>query len=367
MGALAKPVFMKVREEQELFITLRQRVMELVEAMEGRRRWMIKAKAILFPLLYVAAYATALLWGSNVAVFYTCYFLLGCFLLLNFLNLIHDAVHHTLFEQSWLNRLYVCFFDVMGANSYIWKIRHIRLHHNYPNVMGWDSDFEQSPVARVFPHGAYSLMHKYQYLYLPLLYPLYLFNWLLVRDFKDFFFKSKLVWKVNPRIPVMEYVKLFAFKALFVGYTLVLPRLMLHLSWAQVLTAFMIMMLTASITSLVVLLSPHATPESEFPLPDEKGMLPDSWFRHQLSTTNDVSSDNWFIRFFMGSFNYHIAHHLFPHINHVYYPEITTLIASFAKEHHLPYRTFSLSHSLLNHYRLLKTNATHENIFDDTM
>jgi linoleoyl-CoA desaturase len=210
-------------------------------------------------------------------------------------------------------------------------------------------------------------MHQYQHLYLPLLYPLYLFNWLLVRDFKDFFITSRLVWKVNQRIPKMEYVKLFAFKAFFVLYTIVIPAIVLPLGWTEVLTAFGIMMFTASITSLMVLLSPHATPESAFPLPDEKGVLPDSWLLHQLTTTNDVSSDNWFIRFFMGSFNYHIAHHLFPHINHVYYPEVTSVIAAFAEEHQLPYRTFTLSDSLLNHYRLLKANALHDNIFEESM
>ena len=367
MGTLAKPVFKKVRGEQDLFICLRQQVMEVVVALEGRRWWMIKAKAILFPLLYLAAYTCALVWGNSVAVLYTCYLLLGLSIVLNFLNLIHDAVHHTLFAHPWLNRLYVYFFDVMGANSYMWKIRHIRLHHNYPNVLDWGSDFEQSPMARVFPHGAYSTMHRYQHLYLPLLYPLYLFNWLLVRDFKDFFIKSRLVWKVNPFIPKVEYIKLLLFKALFLFYTLVVPKLVLQVSWTQMLLAFILMMFTASLTSLIVLLSPHATPASEFPLPDERGVLPDSWFMHQLATTNDVSADNWFTRLFMGSFNYHIAHHLFPHINHVYYPEVTTVIASFAKEHRLPYRSFPLSHSLLNHYRLLKLNATNNNIFEEAM
>ena len=43
----------------------------------------------------------------------------------------------------------------MGANSYIWKIRHIRLHHNYPNVMGWDSDFEQSDTGKGFSTRAF--------------------------------------------------------------------------------------------------------------------------------------------------------------------------------------------------------------------
>ncbi|HWB28798.1 MAG TPA: fatty acid desaturase [Chitinophagaceae bacterium] len=366
METLSKPGFARVKADQDLFLQLRRQVNEKVEILE-RKRWpVVKVKALLFPILYITAYVSALVWGNNTAVLYISYFLLGCFLLLNFLNLIHDAVHNTLFKSKWLNETYVHFFDLMGANSYIWKVRHIRLHHNYPNVMGWDSDFEQSPMARVFPHGSFSKMHRYQHIYLPFIYPLYLFNWLLVRDFKDFFKKDTLVWKVNV-IPGIEYVKLFVFKAVFIFYIFFLPKLVLHITWGQMLIAFLIMMFTASVSSLIVLLSPHATPESDFPLPDGDNKLPSSWFIHQLTTTNDVANDSWFVRFFMGCFNFHIAHHLFPYVNHVYYPEVTKLIAGFARENNLPYRTFPLTTSLRNHYRLLKENAVHENIFEEVM
>jgi linoleoyl-CoA desaturase len=232
--------------------------------------------------------------------------------------------------------------------------------------MGWDSDFEQSTVARVFPHAPFSKMHKYQHIYLPFIYPLYLLNWLLIRDFKDFFNKEKLVWKVTT-IPAIEYVKLFLFKTAFLFYTIVLPVLFTNISWGQAVAGFFIMMFTASIISLLVLLSPHASVESEFPMPDDNGVMPTGWFRHQLNCTNDVKEDNWFIRFFMGCFNYHIAHHLFPSINHVYYPEVTQVIRSFAEKNNLPYRQFPLVTSLRNHYELLRTNAFQENIFEETM
>ena len=165
----------------------------------------------------------------------------------------------------------------------------------------------------------------------------------------------------------LEYVKLFLFKAAFIFYTLVLPVLFLHISWGQAVTGFLIMVFTASIVSLLVLLSPHASTESDFPMPDEEGHMPTGWFRHQLSCTNDVKEDNWFIRFFMGCFNYHIAHHLFPSVNHVYYPEVTQLIRAFATKNNLPYRQFPLVAALRNHYKLLRTNAFHENIFEETM
>lgn len=359
-----KPAFIKT--DEKLFQELRKEVFNTVKSLQPHKQFQITLKAILFPLLYLATYVLALEFGNNLAVLYTCYFFLGLLLVLNFLNLIHEAVHGTLFRNKRLNNWYIHFFDLMGANSYIWKIRHTRLHHNYPNVMGWDSDFEQSPVARVFPHGPFSSIHKYQHIYLPLLYPMYLVNWLLVRDFKDFFNKKQLVWKVAT-IPTIEYIKLFVFKAFFLFYTIVLPMLVLNISWGNAIVAFLIMIFTASIISLLVLLSPHANTESEFPMPDETGKMPHSWFTHQLSCTNDVEEDNWFIRFFMGCFNYHIAHHLFPSVNHVYYPEVTKIIQRFARKNNLPYKQFPLVISLKNHYLLLKNNAFHENIFEETM
>jgi linoleoyl-CoA desaturase len=364
-NSFTKPAFAKTQGE-ELFLQLKKEVHETVKTLQPHKQLQITLKAILFPVLYVATYLTAINFGYNIPLFYTCYFLLGLFLVLNFLNLIHEAVHGTLFRNKRLNNWYVHSFDLMGANSYIWKIRHTRFHHNYPNVMGWDTDFEQSPVARVFPHGSFSSMHKYQHIYLPLLYPLYLLNWLLVRDFKDFFSKKQIIWKAVT-IPKIEYIKLFAFKSFFLFYTIVLPKLILNISWAQAVIAFLIMVFTASIISLLVLLSPHASTESEFPLPDEKGKMHTPWFAHQLSCTNDVTEDNWFIRFCMGCFNYHIAHHLFPSVNHVYYPEITQVIQKFARKNNLPYRQFPLATSLKNHYLLLKNNAFHENIFQETM
>jgi len=363
---LTKPLFAKQKEE-DLFQELRKRVNETVKNVKPYRKNIIYVKAFLFPLLYFTCYVLALSFAPSSSMFYFFYFLMGVFLVLNYLNIVHEAIHSTLFKSNALNKLYIHLFDVMGANSYIFKIRHVRFHHNYPNVMGWDTDFEQSPLARVFPHGKFSALHRYQHIYLPFIYPLYLFNWLLVRDFKDFYKKHTTVKKLVSTIPFIEHLKLFLFKLLFVFYLVVLPVLLCGISYSQTFTGFLIMMFTASIFSLIVLLAPHASLESEYPMPDEEGHMPTSWLVHQLSCTNDVKNDNWFVRFFMGSFNYHVAHHLFPHVNHIYYPEVTRVIKTFARKHELPYRSFSLATSLKNHYLLLKHNAFHENIFEETM
>lgn len=365
MEKVTKPRYAKNGDEA-IYSQLRQDVSILVQQLEPKRRGSILLKAVFFPAMYLFTYTAILVTGNQPGILYTGYFLLGVFLVMIFLNIIHDAVHNTIFPNKKLNQGYVYLFDLMGANSFVWRQRHIRFHHNYPNVNGWDTDIEQSSLARIFPTGNALPIHRYQHIYMPLLYPLYLFNWLLVRDFKDFFNKKKTIWKLVS-IPRVEYVKLFAFKAFFLFYLIVLPKLVLDVSWWQVITGFVIMLFTASVFSLMVLLSPHANTGSEFPVPDGANSLPHNWMMHMLTTTNDVTNDNWFIRFFMGCFNYHVAHHLFPNVNHIYYPEVTRLLKKYAEKYNLPYRQYSLGDSLNKHYQLLKTNGVTEDIFEETM
>jgi linoleoyl-CoA desaturase len=359
-----KPQFPKAGNEG-VFRQLRKDVSDYVQQATPAHRPLILFKAFLFPVLYGLTYFCALYWGADPAVLYGCYFLLGLLLVTLFLNNIHDAVHATIFKSKKWNDAYVYLFDLMGANSFMWKLRHIRFHHNYPNVAGWDTDIEQSTLARVFPDGPYLKMHRLQHIYLPLLYPFYLPNWLLVRDFKDFFDRRRTVRKLV-EVPPVEYIKLFVFKAAFLFLMIGLPKLVLGVGWTEVLGAFLLLLFSASIFSLLVLLSPHANIHAEFPL-EKDNELPYDWMTHMLKTTNDITSDNWFTRFFMGCFNYHVAHHLFPNVNHVYYPQITHLLKDYAHRYHLPYREYPLWRSLKNHYRLLKQNRQPENFFEETM
>lgn len=365
MDKVTRPQYMKSGHEV-IFHQLRQDVNSLVAQLEPKRKRDIMLKALLFPILYILIYISILVWGNNPAVLYAGYLGLGILLVVIFLTIIHDAVHGTIFRNKKLNEWYVYLFDLMGANSYTWRMRHVRFHHNYPNVSGWDTDIEQSKLARIFPTDERLPVHRYQHIYLPLLYPLYLLNWLLIRDFRDFFNKKRTVWKLTT-IPKEEYIKLFLFKAIFLFYLIILPSWLLHVGWAKVVTGFLLMMFTASIFSLIVLLSPHANTHAEFPLPDDKNQLPHNWMMHMLKTTNDVQSDNWFTRFCMGCFNFHVVHHLFPNVNHVYYPEVTNLLKEYAARHNLPYKSYSLGTSLKNHYLLLKRNGVTEDIFEETM
>ena len=353
--------------QDNLFARLRAEAKEIVNDTSFKYKNEIVFKAVLFPALYFGAWIIAMVYGrQNHSILFVGYLAMGLLLVLNYLNVVHDAVHNTIFKNKRQNELYVYLFDIMGANSFIWKTRHILFHHNYPNVNGWDTDIDQSSIVKIAPHAASSKLHKYQHIYLPFIYPLFLFNWLLIRDFKDFFSRQRIVHK-KINIPFIEYVKLLLFKALFFTYMILLPVFLCKISAKTVLPAFIIMVLTASIFALIVLLPPHANIESDFPEPDKNNTLPYGWFMHMLRTTNDVNGENWFTRFVLGNFNYHIVHHLFPNIHHSFYPKITKKLKLIAIENNLPYRSYPLFTSLKMHYLLLKKNSGDFNIWEEDM
>ena len=362
---MEKPLYRKGGDE-EVFKELRRQANDVVAKLEPQRRKGIIFKTFLFPLLYFACWICGITYGSNAHLLYLCYMGMGIMLVLNYLNIIHDAVHHTIFKSRTINEWYVYLFDLLGANSFIWKMRHIRFHHNYPNVDGWDTDIDQSTLVRIAPQTPVSKFHRYQHIYLPFIYPLFLFNWLLLRDFKDFFVKSRTVHKLV-KIPKIEYLKLFVFKIIFFAYIIFIPKLLFDIPWLTIITAFILMIFTASVLALIVLLPPHANTESVFPVADEESKLPYSWFMHMLKTTNDINETNWFTRFVMGNYNFHIVHHLFPNIHHAFYPEITNELKLLCKQHNLPYRSYGLTEALRNHYMLLKQNGSGIDIWEEDM
>ena len=334
---------------------LKRKVDEILMVLPKQRALFAHLKAFLFTGLYVALYVLSIFYTSNVFLYYLLYGGMGMVAVLVFLNQIHEAVHGTLFKRSWQNQLILYFFDLIGANSFIWKKRHRILHHRYQNIAGWDSDIEQASLLRIYPHDEKKPIHSIQHKLIFILYPLYLVNWVFVRDFKDYFKNSQLIRKVC-KIPLSEYYKLFLFKFLFVFYLVVVPVL-IGAPFVQAFFAMLFMIVVAGSFSLLTLLTPHVNTSNQFPLPDQDGRMKESWLIHQFATTNDVSVNNWFTRNVLGNFNFHIAHHLFPNISSVYAPEVTKVIRDYAEENGLGYRSYPIKRALLLHYQLIRNNT----------
>jgi linoleoyl-CoA desaturase len=71
-------------------------------------------------------------------------------------------------------------------------------------VDGWDTDIEQSGLLLIVPWIKAKGVQKYQHRFFFLVYPLYLFNWMFIRDFRDFFDKERVILKTQGRIPVKK-------------------------------------------------------------------------------------------------------------------------------------------------------------------
>jgi len=313
-------------------------------------------KALLFLSVHLSLYILVFRSESKGLAFWALA-LMGPLSILIGINSAHDGAHGAVSKRKWVNKFFLRLLDLLGANSYMWKNRHVYSHHLFPNIMNCDADLKQNPMVRIFPDDEIKPHHRFQFLYAPLLYLLYTLNWLLFRDFKDFSLEN--IGSFRPgRHPKSEIVQLLFFKAIYLSYIICLPAMFSILTLPQVILAYILMNFLASLLITVALVPSHVAETSLFPLPDDKGMMPYSWSHHQVLTVIDFATTNRVLNFFFGGFNHHVTHHLFPHICHTHYPGITPIIRQTALEFGIPYKhEDSLVNAYVSHIYLLKKNG----------
>jgi linoleoyl-CoA desaturase len=351
-----RPRHIKLENDKYLFFELKKHIHEKMDTLPVSRVNQLKIKLFLYPLVYFGVYIFAQFRADNIALYYVLFSLMGFIVVVIFCELIHELSHNNVFRKSSNNRYALMLFDLLGANSYIWQQRHLKLHHHFPNVNGWDADIDQKGPLCIFPNEKNKSFQKHQHFYVFLLYPLFMLNWLFIRDFRDFFSKDRTVRKVA-KIPWVEYCKLFFFKAIYILIIVIIPMTLTDISVVQAIGGLLFLTISGSILAMIVLLTPHVNSSNEFPQLDLNDNINTTWFRHQLISTNDIDNSNWFTRNFLGNFNFHVAHHLFPNISCVYAPEITQVLKSFCKNNNLPYRSYPMSVAFKKHYELIKKNA----------
>jgi linoleoyl-CoA desaturase len=353
-------------DQNDFYHQLKGRIKPLMLLNERKASILTVIQTILFPSVYIVAYCLLLKFGKSLPWFYFFYALMGIMLPLTVLNIVHDALHHSLFKNARLNHFAVYFLDLMGGNSYVWGKRHVHFHHGYTNIPGWDVDLEKKKIFRLSPTDKLRPGHRFQHFYMPFVYLLFTFHWVVFRDFKDYFQKSSM-FRDEQKFPEIEYAKLIFFKIFYYGYIIVVPLMYLHVPWHHFLYAFLLLHAFASMITLMIILPTHWDEHAEFRLPNKKGQMKENWALHQLITTNDYATKQPVINFILGGLNHHIAHHLFPSVNHNYLPAITKEVVRITKEQSLPYKCFSFGGALSSHFRLLRNNGFDKNILNEDM
>ncbi len=349
-------------EENEFLSDLRQEVKKYFTR-TGKERFgdqRMHFKVVIMFVVYFGLYAAMLLGSSNVTYLFIWYAVIGVWGVFLGLNVGHDAAHNALFKTRKFNRWFLHVFDLLGTNSFNWKNRHVGAHHLYPNIMDYDSDIQQSSVVKIFPNDQHRSFHRFQWFYMPIVYMVYIFRWVVYRDFKDIF-SQKIGGFQNRPYPKREVMKMLLFKAVYAGYIVVIPWSILDHSLHVLVGAFFVLTVFASLTITMVLLSTHVGEHANFPAPDENGFMSHSWSMHHMKTAGDFSTNSKLVTHLFGGFNHHVIHHLFQHICHIHYPELTTILQAVARKHGVEYRSEKhMFAAMYSHFKLLYNNGSSE-------
>ncbi len=268
-------------------------------------------------------------------------------------NVQHDGSHRSASRSGRFNRLSALTMDLLGVSSYVWNIKHNRLHHTFTNVDGLDDDINSSPFLRLCPMQPRRRWHRYQHVYVWFLYLAFLPKWQLWDDARDLMLGRVGAHQIR-RPRRSDLALLLTGKATFLGWALILP-LFLH-SWVDVLAVYALCGLICGTLIGTIFQLAHCVEEASFrAIPKSGDKMTEPWIEHQLATTVDFARGNRFLTWYLGGLNYQIEHHLFAHVSHVHYPSLAPIVESVCHDHGVPYRSHpSLGSALASHLRHLR-------------
>jgi len=276
------------------------------------------------------------------------------------LSIMHDANHSAYSKKEWVNTILGYSMNLIGANSFNWKMQHNVLHHTYTNVHEEDEDISPRGALRLTPYSDWKKIHKYQHIYAWFLYGLLTIVWLFFKDFVRIvkYHRNGMVKKHKINI-VKEWFILIGSKIGYFTYIFVIPVLFTPLTWWQVFAGVIIMHYITGFILAIIFQPAHVIEGTEFPLPDENNSLENNWAVHQLLTTTNFGNKSRWFSWYVGGLNFQIEHHLFPHICHVHYRKISSIVKETAHEFGLPYKSATtFVDALAGHARLLKQLGT---------
>lgn len=269
-------------------------------------------------------------------------------------NVMHDACHGSYSSKKWLNDVLSLSINALGGNAFIWKFKHNIIHHTYTNVDGIDDDIAKSPIMRQCPTQKWVPAHRFQHIYVMLVYAISSFAWVFIMDFTKYF--TQRVFRTDlQKMSTRDHVMFWFSKLLYVAFYVALPVAVV--GWQAWAIGFVSMHITLGLTLALVFQLAHVVENTEFELvaENENKMIESEWAIHQVKTTANFAPRNPFISWYVGGLNYQVEHHLFPRISHIHYPGISKIVESTCKKYDLPYNVYTtMTGAVASHFRMMK-------------
>lgn len=350
---------LKFPHKSAFFKTLKQRV-DLYFAETGTHKYannMMWIKIVVFLSGFIGCYGFIISGlTSNLFMFLLAIFL-GIFSAFVGFNICHDALHGAISSNKYVNKAFGMVFNLLGASPYIWAISHNGVHHTFTNIPGHDDDLIVAPgIIRIEANDPIKKIQQYQHWYAFPLYGLASLSWAFRKDFMKIF--QRKIGQIVVKHPKKEYFKLFAFKGLYYFLFIVLPLIVLNITWWQFLIGFVAMHIAQGLTMGLVFQLAHVIEDTHFPEAGSNGNMEDAWAEHQMLTTANFASNSRIAAFLLGGLNRQIEHHLFPGVCHIHYSKLGLIVKQTAKEFDLPYiESPTFFAAMKSHYRVLKKFA----------
>lgn len=316
--------------------------------------WKIYLKACILVTIWVAVYAIILTIGANTTIWTVSalYVVRGVISALVGFNIMHDLSHGTFSLNKRLNDFFLFVHEsLQGASAFLWKIKHVLLHHSFPDSEK-DDDLDAGGVMRLGKHEKRRPWHRYQAWYAVPVYGVLYFSWVIFKD--PIKFRKRKIKDYN--IPEKKFTKqekrrFWAAKMIFVLVNIIIPCL--WIGWVKAVVGFLVLCFVCGIIISVVFQLAHVVETSTYPKADKNNVLDLTWAELQVLETSNFSPKSKVLRELLGGLNFQIEHHLFMEVCHTHYPAISKIVRPVCIENGYKYHSLSLWGALVSHFRQL--------------
>lgn len=312
-------------------------------------------KTILLLVIWMGSYALMLsnYFNSWGLVFLQIVFHYSMFVMT--IGIAHDGSHHAYSRKKSVNKLMSYVFDMVGINTYLWELNHIKSHHMAPNIPLYDSAIDSFIFFRFHPKAPLRWYHQYQHYYIFLIYCCSTLFKLFILDF--FSFRRKRIGvKGFERHPGNELYYFLITRGIVICYTLVIPVMVIDAPLWQLLLGFSIGHFMSGLSLGIIFQTTHLTNRTKWPEPDSNGMLDQTFDQHILHTTADFAPGSKIVTWISGGLNHHVAHHLFPGICHTHLPVVTKMVQQASLKHGCNYHSYnSVISAVRSHLQALRS------------
>ncbi len=317
--------------------------------------WKLYIKALILVPVAVSLYLTLLFVHINIIPGILISGIFGFVLASIGFNIMHDACHGAYSAKPWVNNIMGLSLNLLGGNAFIWKFKHNIIHHTYTNIDGIDDDIAKSPVMRQCESQKWVKAHRYQHIYVVILYAVSSFAWVTMMDFVKYF-KRKVHNTNLQKMDLHEHTIFWLSKILYVVFYVTIP---VHfVGWSAWAIGFASMHIVMGLTLALVFQLAHVVEDAAFVFAPgiEPQKIEAEWAIHQVRTTANFAPRNKLIGWFVGGLNYQIEHHLFPKVSHVHYPAISGIIRKACDDHQIHYNEFrTMNAAIASHFRMMKS------------